>query len=90
MFEIRLENKVTRWMGGIVIGATSNSPDKFNLPETMSMCREGTSNFVWSSNKILHNGKEMTTLKINLDELSVSFPYFLFQTFSKNGKNWTM
>jgi len=71
LFEVRLDSKVRKWLGSLDIGATTVSAEDLRFPATVTSCSQGTT-FVLSSSKILHNGKEMTTISKDLDNLSVS------------------
>ena len=75
LFEVRLDSKVPRWLGSLDVGATTVSAENLRFPSTMTSCSQGTT-FVLSSNKILHNGKEMTTISKDLDSLTVSDSLF--------------
>ncbi|XP_020620243.1 uncharacterized protein LOC110057985 [Orbicella faveolata] len=70
LFEVRLDSKVSKWYGSLDIGATTVSPENVELPSTITSMAQGTT-FVLSSDKIVHNGEEMTTISKDLDSLSV-------------------
>lgn len=70
LFEVRLDSKVGRWLGSLDIGATTVSAENMQFPSTITSFSQGTT-FVLSSDKILNNGKEMTTISKNLENLSV-------------------
>ena len=70
LFEVRLDSKVPKWYGSLDIGATTVSPENVQFPSTITSMAQGTT-FVFSSDKILNNGKEMTTISKDLDNLSV-------------------
>ena len=72
LFEVRLDSKVPKWYGSLDIGATTVSPENVELPSTITSMVQGTT-FVLSSDKIVHNGKEMTTISKDLDSLSVCY-----------------
>lgn len=80
LFEVRLDSKVPRWLGSLDVGATTVSAENLRFPSTMTSCSQG-STFLLSSNKILHDGKEMTTISKDLDSLTVSdslFHYYCY------------
>lgn len=70
LFEVRLDSKVPKWYGSLDIGATTVSPENMAFPTTITSMAQGTT-FALSSDKIVHNGKEMTTISKDLDSLSV-------------------
>ena len=70
LFEVRLDSKVPKWFGSLDVGVTTVSAANLGFPNTMTSCSQGTT-FMLSSNKILNNGKEMTTISKDLDTLSV-------------------
>ena len=72
LFEVRLDSKVPKWSGSLDVGATTVSPENLEFPATMTSIAQGTT-FALSSNKILNNGKEMTTISKDLDNLSVCY-----------------
>ena len=79
LFEVRLDSKVRKWLDSLEIGAATVSAEDMRFPATVTSCSQGTT-FVLSSNKIIHNCKEMTTISKDLDNLSVCdhlifFPY---------------
>ena len=71
LFEVRLDSKVPKWFGSLDIGATTVPADQLQFPSTLTSCSQGTT-FVLTADKIVNNGKEMTTVTKNLDNLSVS------------------
>ncbi|XP_073234816.1 neuralized-like protein 4 [Porites lutea] len=71
LFEVRLDSKVPKWFGSLDIGATTVPADQLKFPSTITSCSQGTT-FVLTSDKIVNNGKEMTTVSKNLDNLSIS------------------
>ena len=71
LFEVRLDSKVPKWFGSLDIGATTVPADQLQFPSTITSCSQGTT-FALTSDKIVNNGKEMTTVSKNLDNLSVS------------------
>lgn len=71
LFEVRLDSKVPKWFGSLNIGATTVPADQLQFPSTITSCSQGTT-FALTSDKIVNNGKEMTTVSKNLDNLSVS------------------
>ena len=71
LFEVRLDSKVSRWLGSIQIGAITVSAENLRFPSVIATCSQGTA-FVLSGNKILNNGQEMTPISKDLDNLSVS------------------
>ena len=73
LFEVRLDSKVPKWYGSLDIGATTVSPENMEFPSTVTSMAQGTT-FVLSSDKIVHNGREMTTILKDLDSLSVCHP----------------
>lgn len=70
LFEVRLDSKVPKWYGSLDIGATTVSPENVVFPSTITSMEQGTT-FALTSDKIVHNGKEMTTISKDLDSLSV-------------------
>ncbi|XP_068725548.1 neuralized-like protein 4 [Montipora capricornis] len=70
LFEVRLDSKVSRWLGSIQIGAITVSAENLLFPSVIATCSQGTA-FVLSGNKILNNGQEMTPISKDLDNLSV-------------------
>ena len=72
LFEVRLDSKVPKWYGSLDIGATTVSPENVELPSTITLMAQGTT-FVLSGDKILNNGKEMTTISKDLDSLPVCY-----------------
>ena len=72
LFEVRLDSKIPKWYGGLDIGATTVSPGNLDFPSTITSMAQGTT-FVLSGNKIVHNGREMTTISKDLDSLSVCY-----------------
>lgn len=71
LFEVRLDSKVPKWFGSLNIGATTVPADQLQFPSTITSCSQGTT-FALTSDKIVNNGKEMTTVSKNLGNLSVS------------------
>ena len=71
LFEVRLDSKVPKWFGSLDIGVTTVPADQLQFPSTITSCSQGTT-FALTSDKIVNNGKEMTTVSKNLDNLSVS------------------
>ena len=69
-FDINRYDKVPKWFGSLDVGVTTVSAANLRFPDTMTSCSQGTT-FILSSNKILNNGKEMTTISKDLDTLSV-------------------
>lgn len=70
LFEVRLDSKVPKWFGTLDIGATTVSPEGLEFPSSMVNFKQGTT-FALCGNKILNNGREMTTISKDLDDLSV-------------------
>ncbi|XP_002740437.1 neuralized-like protein 4 [Saccoglossus kowalevskii] len=70
LFEVRLDTKVARWSGCLEIGFTSNAPDSFQIPPTMTQCKEGVT-LMWSGSNIMKNGKKVIELDTDLDDCSI-------------------
>ena len=71
LFEVRLDSKVPKWFGSLDIGATTVPADRLQFPSTITSCSQGTT-FALTSDKIVNNNIEMSTVSKNLDNLSVS------------------
>ena len=61
-----------KWYGSLHIGATTVSPENMEFPETMTSIAQGKT-FALSGDKILNNGKEMTTISKDLNRLAVCY-----------------
>lgn len=70
LFEVRLDSKVPKWFGTLDIGATTVSPEGLDFPPSMDRFGQGLT-FALCGNKILNNGKEMTEISKNLNDLTV-------------------
>ncbi|PFX18848.1 Neuralized-like protein 4 [Stylophora pistillata] len=70
LFEVRLDSKVPKWFGTLDIGATTVSPEGLEFPPSMDRFRQGVT-FALCGDKILHNGKEMTKISKDLNDLTV-------------------
>uniref|UniRef100_T1IVE5 NHR domain-containing protein n=1 Tax=Strigamia maritima TaxID=126957 RepID=T1IVE5_STRMM len=54
LFEVVLENVVSKWAGSIEIGVTTHTPLELEFPATMTNVRSGT--WMMTGNGIMHNG----------------------------------
>lgn len=70
LFEVRLDSKVPKWFGTLDIGATTVSPEGLEFPPSMDRFQQGVT-FALCGNKILNNGKEMTAISTDLNDLTV-------------------
>lgn len=69
LFEVRLDSKVSRWVGGLCIGATPKDSNSFAFPRSLPEFNKDV--FMWCNNKIVYNAMERD-VRENIMEMTVS------------------
>ena len=69
LFEVRLDSKVPRWLGGLCIGATPKDSNSFSFPKSLHEYNKDV--FMWCNNKIAYNAMERD-VRENIIEMTVS------------------
>jgi len=70
LFEIRLDSTVPRWIGGLVIGATTKDPNSFSFPNALSEYKKNM--YMWIGNKIKYGQSMEKDMKHNIANITVS------------------